>query len=305
MARGVVRVLTVAVPIAVGAVRAAAAAVRALRRAADRRRLRLVPRARWPTPDDPALYSIGRVAGWIVRAAADLPAAGVPDRPAREPRRPGARRGPRSLLVVVLYLPTALLVERVPGAGAVDELRRELSRRTRSWSRIGAGVHRGPRAPAAGVPDDRAVRGRRRAARAAHPRLDPAHAPRARACAGRGVLPLRGLRGDPPRAPDRARRPASSSVGVGCSRSTVPLTALAFLVGPRALVGVHRARDAAARGAAARASAARRTCGRALAEAFDDPSLDDRVLARQRRRALGRRGRAPASIRPRPRPVAR
>ena len=155
-----------------------------------------------------------------VRAAAGLPAAGVPDRPARQPPRPGAGRGPSVLLVLTLYLPTALLVEQLSGARAGDELRRRLSRERVHGQRIGAGRHRGPRAPAAGDPHDRALRGGRRAARAAHPQRDPPHAPRR----SRPCWPWRAFAARPSRGASSARRLAPESARprgrrCGCSRS--------------------------------------------------------------------------------------
>ena len=84
-----VRMLTVAAPIAVG--------VFALHRPPFERfgELLIAAGSLWflttlANSDDATLYSIGRIAYWVFEAAADLPPAGVPDRPARQPLRPDA-----------------------------------------------------------------------------------------------------------------------------------------------------------------------------------------------------------------------
>ena len=191
-----------------GPLRAPPAAVRALRAAPARGGLRVVPHDPRQRAGRHALqHRADLVLG--VRAAAPVPAAGVPDRPARQPAGPGAgldRRPARA---------DALPADRpagraVSGAHSGRELRSRLSRERVHAQRIGAGVHRGPRAPAEGDHHDRPLRGGRRAARAAHSRREPDDAPRPRARARRGVVPLRGLLRAPPGSDGRPRVRASS-----------------------------------------------------------------------------------------------
>ena len=248
--------------------------LRALRGAADRRGRRLVPHRRSRTSDDSTLYSIGRVAGWCVEPLADLPAADVPDRPARAAVSTARWSGSRSLVVLVLYLPTALLVEHVSGAAPWTTLRRQLPRQRVHGHRLASRPHRGPGAPAAGVRHDRALRG-------------------GRACGWRSASAARRR---------LMRRALAPVLAVACFRCAVFAAAL---LGAAARAGLRRRRRAAVaarpRGAAdwrsrsssascaggcssrARRSGSRRGCTltptpedlrRALAEAFDDPSLE-------------------------------
>ena len=107
------RAAMVGIPIAVGLYAMRACGVGAVRPPAGPRRLRLVPATLSGSPD-PWLYSFGRVAGWTVEVVARLPDPGLPDRPAagRVDRILVARD--RALIVVALYLPTAVLVEQYP-----------------------------------------------------------------------------------------------------------------------------------------------------------------------------------------------
>ena len=289
----VARVLTVAVPIARGPLRAAAAAVRALRRAAGRRGLRLVPHHAGERRGRDALQHRAASSGWVFEPLLIYLLLAFPTG-RLDSRLDRALVWIAVVLVLVLYLPTALLVERYPVPSPVDDAAtpavpanafmvsgsepaviEDLVRPLREILTIALFA-------AVAVRLAQRIRG-----------ATPPHAPRARARAGRRVLSLRGLRRRPPRAAARARRPASSTSSVWLLALAVPLMAVAFLVGPRALVAVHR-RSTQRLAARLRAhptpedlrARARRGVRRSVA--------DDRVLARRRRGALGRRGRAPA-----------
>ena len=229
--------------------RASPAAVRALRSAAHHRGQRLVPHdADDRRRRDRLQLRAARAVG--VRAVADVLPARVPDRPSRKPFRPGAGRGRRAHRAVPLP-PDGAARRAVSGAGPGGRMRCRMSRERVHDQRIGAGVHRRRRASAAGGPHHRAVRGGLCAARDEIESSEPAQAPRARARAGRGVLPLRRVQLHPRGPPDRAGRAARRRVGVAAhargaaDRRRVPRR-------PVALVGVHRAFDATACGEASR-----------------------------------------------------
>ena len=284
--------------------RAAPAAVRALRRAADRRRRRLVRHDAGRASDDPVLYSIGRVAGWIVEVGADLPRARVPARPAGD-------RIDRALV----WAGAALV------AGCSTCRRRSWSSSTRSpspWTscdaglprqrvhggRLRAGVRRRRRPPAAGAAHRRSSSPRsplRLASRIR--RASPLTAPRARARAGRRDLPPGRLALAIIGAPDRARLARPRGRGLA-DRARGPADWRS-----RSCVGLVRWRlfiAAATQRLAARLRAhpaSRRPAGRAR-RGLRRPVARDRLLARRRRGALGRRRRAGPWRSRRPGPAA-
>ena len=288
----VARVLTVAAPIAVGAVRAAAAARSSASAGCSSPRAASGSSRTLANADDSTLYSIGRVAQLDVRAAADLPAAGVPDRPARQPLRPGAgldrgrarassstcrRRCWSSAYPVPSHV--ASCDAGCPGnafmvSGSEPGVIEDLVRPLREFITIALFA-------AVAVRLALRIRGATRLMRRA---LAPVLAVACFRCAvfaasllGRRLAPESGV----------------VDVSVWLLALAVPLTAVAFLVGPRALVGVHRALDPAARGEAARSPHPRGSAARAR-RGVRRSVAGDRVLAGQRRGTLGRRGRAPA-----------
>ena len=298
----VARVLTVAAPIGVG--------LFALHRPPfERFGALLVVAGRRVVPHDagqrrrrdPLQRRAGRAVD--VRAAADLPAAGVPDRPAGTPRRPGAGRA--AVAARAGPLPADGAAGRaLPGARALDELRRRLPGERVHGQRIGAGVHRGPRAAAARDPHGRAVRRGRGAARAAPPRRDPARPPRPRSRAGRGVLPRRGVRRrcSPAGACGPSRGPRGVGLAARPSRCRWPRSRSSSASRAGGCSSPGRRQRLAARLRAplppgGPAGRARRGVRRSVA--------GDRLLAGQRRGALGRCGRAPGRGRRRRRRDAR
>ena len=245
--------------------------------------------------EDATLYSIGRIAQWVFEPLLIYLLLAFPTG-RLDSRLDRALVWIAVVLVLILYLPTALLVEQLPGALAGGELRRRLSRRTRSCSadrsrpssRTSCGrCGRSSRSllfAAVAVRLAQRMRG-----------ATPPHAPRPRAGARRGVLPLRGLRRALLRRP-RSRPTSQSHRGVGvAARPRGAADGGRLPRGPGALVGVHRPLDPAARGEAARAphpggSAARPRRG------VRRSGAGDRVLAGRRRGPLGRCARAPGPL---------
>ena len=82
---------------------------------------------------DEVVYSVGRVGGWMVEAVIIYLVLAFPTGQARGRR--GSRAGwPQpALVVVVLFLPTALLVEAYPGPTPATVCG-DGARATRSWS---------------------------------------------------------------------------------------------------------------------------------------------------------------------------
>ena len=201
-----------------GPVRAAPAAVRALRRAAPRRRAPSGSSCRWPAPTTRrSTASAGSRSGcssrcWSTSCWRSRPAGSTTASTARSSGSwPWSRWS--STCRRRCWWSSYPLPSPVTSCDAGCPGQRVHAHRVR------AGRHRVLRAAAAGDPHDRALRGGRRAARAAPVQREPPHAPRPGARAGRGVLSPGGLRGRADRAAGRARLPTRSTWRCGCSRS--------------------------------------------------------------------------------------
>ena len=262
--------LTVAAPIAVGLFALHRPPFARFGSAAAHRGLRVVPHHPGQRRQRDALqHRAGRLLG--VRAAADLPPAGVPDRSDRPPPRPGAGlgRGPAR-------------ADPLPADGAVG---RALSGAERRWRRATSTVRR-TRSWSA----DRSRRSSRtscarcgRSSRSCSSRRSPcgsrsASAPRpaSRAARSRPCWPWPAFAARPSARPSSGggsrRSPASLEVSMWLLALAVPLTALAFLAG-FVRWWVFMARSTQRLVAKLRAHPTPEDLRLALAEAFDDPSL--------------------------------
>ena len=152
---------------------------------------------------DPTAYAIGRIVGWLIEPLLSLPRPRLPDRPA-------ARRASTALLVGGALAagddalpPDGAARRALPRAVAVDHAATPAARTTRSWSpaREPAVIEDVVR-PLREVPDDRAVRRRRRCGSRCGCRARATLMRRTLVpVLGVAIAPLRELRGA-----DRARR---------------------------------------------------------------------------------------------------
>ena len=93
--------------------------------------------------DNESLYSIGRVSGWLVEPLLLYLLLAFPTG-RLESRIDRALVGAMVVLALVLYLPTALLIERYPVPGPWMTCTRGVPRQRLHADRLAAGVHRGP-----------------------------------------------------------------------------------------------------------------------------------------------------------------